>query len=198
MVPLLLDRAREADLRLLYWFAGPEESKLAESFGAVLVDRKVTFRIATRAGAVDPAIQPTTTATPKLHSLAHQSGHSSRFLADKSFPAGSFERMYSRWLDSSLAHAIAKEVLVYGDTEGFITLGVKGGRLDIGLLAVDAPARGRGIGSKLVSAAFARAGEWGLPEVQVVTQMENVGACRLYTSRGFETESVEYIYHLWL
>ena len=206
----LLAEARAAGLRLLYLVAAPADARSnasARAAGAWLADRKVTFALpvapAEQAEAVAPAIQPTTTWTPQLESLALQSGEYSRFRLDAHFAPSVFTGLYQRWLRNSLSHEIAREVLVFaaeptGPARGLLTLGLKNGRADIGLLAVDAGARGQRIGQQLVAAARQRTAAWDLAELQVVTQLDNEPACGFYRRCGFREWQVEHIYHLWL
>ena len=206
----LVAEARAAGLRLLYLIAAPHDARSnasAQAAGAWLADRKVTFVMAVDAGeqaaAVSPAVRPTTTHTPQLESLALQSGEYSRFRLDAHFAPTVFTGLYQRWLQNSLNHQIAREVLVFnaentGHAQGLLTLGLKNGRADIGLLAVDASTRGQRIGQQLVAAARQRTAAWGLAELQVVTQLDNEPACGFYRRCGFREWQVEHIYHLWL
>lgn len=206
----LIAEARAAGRRLLYLVATPQDAASnasAREAGAWLADRKVTFAMlvvpAEQAEVIGPAIQPTTIWTPQLESLALQSGEYSRFRLETHFEPAVFIGLYQRWLRNSLSHEIAREVLVFdagqtGSAQGLLTLGVKNGRADIGLLAVDTQARGQRIGQQLVAAARQRTATWGLAELQVVTQLDNEPACGFYRRCGFREWQVEHIYHLWL
>lgn len=79
-----------------------------------------------------------------------------------------------------------------------ITLGRKGERADIGLVAVHSASRGKAIGSLLIRAAQARFVERGFTIGQVVTQGDNTPACRLYEKCGYRVDKVEYYFHFWL
>lgn len=137
----------------------------------------------------------------QLYDLAIQSGHYSRFSTDPNISRSSFERLYKIWLERSVNRDISDEVYVYETDDlvrGFITLGIKSGRPDIGLVAVNAKDRSLGIGALLLQAAE----NWALTqnnshEIQVVTQGENKGACRFYEKNGYSIDSVTYIYHWW-
>ncbi|GAB3874428.1 hypothetical protein GCM10028824_27660 [Hymenobacter segetis] len=203
-----LDQCRTAGARLVYWHAPYHDlaaHQLAEQHKAWLADRKVTFAMAlgpVEAAPVDAAIVPTTTLTPQLESLAWQSGEYSRFALDKRLPADAFRQLYSQWLRNSLNGAIARVVLTLPDHTGkelgLLTLGEKNGRADIGLLAVDAQARGQRVGKRLVAEARRWAIGAGYTELQVVTQRDNAPACGFYESCGFAISYEEHIYHLWL
>lgn len=195
--------ARASGIRLVYLFLPPDSAadRSAREAGVRLVDRKVTFVTETAiSGPISPHVQQVSQMTARMRELALQSGVFSRFRLDDNLPAGSFEKMYSLWLDRSLRRANAREVLAYeeaGQQLGMITLGEKNGRADIGLLGVHDTARGRGIGSLLVHAARGRAAEMGYGRIQVATQLDNAPACALY-QRSFLPENVEHIYHFWV
>ena len=79
-----------------------------------------------------------------------------------------------------------------------MTLHEEGGTASIGLLAVGATMRGRGVGQQLVGAARQQAAAWGCARLQVVTQRANAPACGLYAKCGFEAVREQHVYHLWL
>ncbi|MGY2133508.1 GNAT family N-acetyltransferase [Hymenobacter sp. HD11105] len=200
--------AREAGIKLLYGIADPTTASLNAALqqqGGWLADRKTTFAIQARMPdetTSAPYIRSATAYTPQLELLAWQSGEYSRFRLDPRFEVAVFQRLYSQWLRNSLAGTIARQVLVWRNAElqelGLLTLGEKNQRADIGLLAVDAIARGQRIGQQLIAAAHAWAISQGYAELQVVTQGDNVPACAFYTKCGFVPVHIEHIYHLWL
>lgn len=199
--------ARQAGMRLAYWFVEPgdtEAAATAKAINARLVDQKITYLLdlgGLTLGAPDARIESAAFATPQLRALAVESGHYSRYKVDPGFDREVFEKMYNIWLERSVSGAIAREVLAFTEGEkevGFVTLGVKNGRANIGLIAVDSAARGAGIGAHLLSAAVSRAREWGCDQIDVVTQKDNAGACRFYERFGFAEEQVVNIYHVWL
>jgi dTDP-4-amino-4,6-dideoxy-D-galactose acyltransferase len=203
-----LDQCRTTGTRLIYWHAPYQDlaaHQLAEQHNAWLADRKVTFVMAlgpVATAPVDAGIVPATMLTPRLESLAWQSGEYSRFALDKRLPADAFRQLYSQWLRNSLNGNIARAVFTLPDTTGqelgLLTLGEKNGRADIGLLAVDKQARGQRVGKRLVAEARRWAVGAGYAELQVVTQRDNAPACGFYESCGFAISHEEHIYHLWL
>ncbi|UOQ55180.1 GNAT family N-acetyltransferase [Hymenobacter cellulosivorans] len=203
-----LEQARRQNIRLLYWFVDPSDAEAvvtAQGLGARLVDRKVTYSMPVATGAEPWAegIEPISEVTPQLRSLALQSGYYSRFRTDPGFAPKVYKQLYTRWIESSVAGSMAREVLVYRPAPatrevGLLTLGVHNGCARIGLLSVEEMARGQAIGTKLIMAAQHRAAEWGLSTIQVVTQQENTKACRFYERCGFRPEQVQHIYHIWM
>ncbi|UOQ74432.1 GNAT family N-acetyltransferase [Hymenobacter cellulosilyticus] len=207
MLPLL-EEARRQHVRLLYWFVDPADTEAAvtaRALGARLADRKITYCIPTDSAPQQLAegIEPITVVTPQLRSLALQSGCCSRFLTDPGFAAGVYEELYTRWIENSVTGDRAREVLVYRPAPtapemGLLTLEVHHDLINIGLLAVDEMARGQKVGTKLVAAARQRTAQWGFPTLQVVTQQDNLNACRFYEQCGFHAERIQHVYHIWM
>ncbi|WP_185213178.1 GNAT family N-acetyltransferase [Sphingobacterium mizutaii] len=137
----------------------------------------------------------------ELLSLTYQSGEYSRFNLDKNFSNLEFRNLYRKWIDNSISKQIATHILVKkieGKIVGFATLGAKNSELaDIGLVAVDASYRGKGIAKELVNSAIKLSKELGYKKIQVVTQLDNHPANLLYTKSGFKQHTITYIYHIW-
>ena len=205
----LVAQARGQGVRLLYLLVDPADepaATAARAAGARLADRKVTFSQPIGPVPGQPAdtgpVVPVSTFSPELEALAWQSGEYSRFRRDPAFAPGVFERLYSHWLRASLRGELARAVLAWpgpdGKPTGLLTLQALGPQAGIGLLAVQAGQRGRGQGRALVAAALQMAQAWGCEQLRVVTQLDNLPACRFYTSVGFAIEYQENVYHLWL
>lgn len=171
----------------------------------VLVDRKTVFikTINANGNLSNKSVSIYTDEVPNqaLLQLAVQAGKYSRFFIDKKIGEEKAAELYELWMINSVNKSIAKEILVYNESNnpvGFVTLGDKKGRGDIGIIAVDKNCRGKGIGKILML----EAENWflrnGYKSVQVVTQGDNTAACNLYSNYGYEIESVEFFYHIWL
>ena len=210
----LMDQSRAVGYRLLYLIADPADATTAAAAShasAWLADRRVTFAreinvplsIGTATAAGSSAVFNATEVTPQLEQLAWQSGEFSRFRRDAQFAPRVFIDLYRQWLQASFTGELAQVVLAYllpstRDETGLLTLGQKAGVAHIGLLAVARAARRQGIGQQLVEAAWEQALRWNCSRMQVVTQRDNVPACRFYQQCGFELVQEEHIYHLWL
>lgn len=136
----------------------------------------------------------------KLINLAIQSGIYSRFNVDKKIGRKNYEKLYEEWIINSVNKKLAKKVLVYKEESGiigFITLGVKNMIADIGIIAVDSDYRGQGIGKILMAAAENWFANNHYNQIQVVTQGDNLPACKLYETSGYKVTRMEYFYHLW-
>ena len=152
----------------------------------------------------------------RLKELAVESGMYSRFNTDESLSKEGFRAMFTMWLTNSLNRSLADEVFVVrdrvadrsvdgggGEEVGFITVKKTGANVvNIGLLAVSASHRRKGLAYALLS----RAVLWALEAVggdpaamlTVVTQGDNKPACECYEKFGFSLSSVQDIYHCWL
>jgi dTDP-4-amino-4,6-dideoxy-D-galactose acyltransferase len=206
--------ARRQGIELVVWPAASGRRVppgLLDRFAGALVDEKTTFaRRLLPAGVPNEPISHSVliepyaarVASPELITLAIAAGSYSRFRIDPHFPGEKFEAMYRIWIERSVRHELADEVLVARDQNGrqplgMITLGQTSRCGSIGLIAVHQSARGRGIGLRLVLAGLAWMRVCHLQEARVVTQRANAPACRLYHRAGFRPESVRPIYHFW-
>lgn len=205
----LQKEARAHHLSLVYLFTDPNDgvsNTSAKNIGGILYDEKTTYlrRSAQIPAPLHSNIKSYTSDLPAslLYPLALQSGIYSRFFLDQKFINNEFQKLYQAWTENSVNRSLAKEVLVYTEQAheylGLITLGIKVGRLDIGLLAVEQAARGRNIGGKLLSAADYYSNLWKCEYMQVVTQGANKIACNFYEKHGFRKESVQQVFHLWV
>ena len=206
-----VDALRDHSVRLAYYSFPWDDSGLrdvAGQQGGRLVDRKVTYAaacteiVAAPASAgVDVVRYESGEADETLIRLARQSGEYSRFNTDPRVESRVFEHIYDAWIRNSVSRTMADDVFVArvdGSIAGLVTVGERRRRGDIGLLAVAAAARRRGVGRALV----ARARDWtldrGLTAAQVVTQGENTPACELYEACGYRAEQVLAVFHFWL
>lgn len=203
---------RQENVTLAYWAANPDDEESAAAArrcDGFLADRKVTFVIDADEMLQREALIPSEVImeeyadsypSPELEELAVQAGIFSRFKVDPRIPDGRFVDLYKLWINNSVNKTIADAVLVVrkeGKAVGMVTVGRKSGRADIGLIAVDASMRGRSLGLTLVRAAQDWALKNGFEAAQVVTQGENLSACRLYEKCGYRVDKVEHIYHFW-
>lgn len=206
---LLQLKAQEANL--IYWAAADNSAHLSavmDRYNGFLADRKMTYLCHLKPlplfESTDLPYQieeyPSSIPSQELIDLAYLSGSYSRFQTDPGITEQQFKTVYRLWITNSVNKQLAEKVLVVkiqNQLAGMITLGVKEGRGDIGLLAVNEAYRGLKIGTALVKAAleyFRQRFEY----VQVVTQQANLPACKLYESCGFWVEKIENFYHFWL
>jgi dTDP-4-amino-4,6-dideoxy-D-galactose acyltransferase len=205
-----LDAARAEGYGLLYWFAlpGNDNAAAADAHGGWLADRKRTYVHDLEGLAADDLvvnwfIESWKAPEPdaELVDLALAAGVQSRFLRDPRFGREAFERLYGEWMRRSVNRELAEEVLFiedFGRKRAMLTLGLRMGRPDIGLVATEADYRGRGMAGDLVRASLIWAINRDHREAQVVTQAENAGACRFYEALGYRVEREDWVYHFWL
>lgn len=136
-----------------------------------------------------------------LLDLALQSGELSRFKLDSNFKNEEYKKLYTEWIKKSISKELATDIIIKKDNEkiiGFASLARKDNRLaDIGLVAVDADYRGKGIAKEIIKNTIALAKKQGYKKIQVVTQLDNRPANLLYEKTGFEKNNLTYIYHIW-
>lgn len=207
----LLKLLKSQKIRLAYWPSGitsESEIKQVEHLGGTHVDTKTTFKIDLQHKAendfprfdfISEYDKPN--ANKELIQLAIESGTYSRFKTDKKIGTANFERLYTSWIEESVSKKIAKAVLVSTHDEkvtGMVTLGKKNGIGDIGLIAVDGSQRGKGTGHALIQASLLWFFKNGYPKVQVVTQVTNEAACKLYEKNGFAIASSQPFFHFWI
>lgn len=200
--------AAERGLQLVYGVCDHKDvasHQIARAIGGRFVDAKRTY-------ALDLAnVQPMrmdiedagddACSRRDLRSLAWQAAEFSRFRIDPALPAGSWRRMYSAWMRNSLSGQLADAVLVERADDriiGMITVSHRAKHGQIGLFAVDHRWRGRGIGGRLLDAAIQRCHAEGCDELIVVTQGDNVAACRSYERAGYRVIEEQGVFHFWI
>lgn len=207
-----LETARRSGVRLVYGQTPDEEMvRAAEKMGGILVSERLTYwrdlptQLADLSLRVDLPVNverwSDDTPTHELLRLGRDAGRFSRFRVDSGVSEEVFGRIYEAWVTNSVTGHIAEEVMVTRDASmltGLVTVGVRNGRAEIGLLSVHEEARGRGVGRALVHAALEWAVHRRFGKAQVVTQRANVAACRLYESSGYTIERAEHVLHFWL
>ena len=136
----------------------------------------------------------------RLEVIAAVSHDQTRFYFDRRFPREGCSDMYRQWIRKSCqGWADAVFVMEFeGTVSGYVTCHVDDSvRAHIGLLGVDAGARGKGTGKTLVTTARNWAEARGMQVMSVATQARNVGGLRLYESCDFKASSADAWYHCW-
>jgi dTDP-4-amino-4,6-dideoxy-D-galactose acyltransferase len=138
--------------------------------------------------------------TMELEELAVQAGQYSRFNSDPKLRPY-FEGLYKSWIENSLSSKIADKVFVHenGDRiHGFVTCAIKNGKGWTGLISVDPSCQGRGVGTSLMANVESYYFEKQIERSLVITQEDNLKACRFYETCGYEISQREFIYHWWI
>ncbi len=207
-----LAAARRGGYTLVYVFTPPEVAMpgpLLREFHGLRVDDRVVFATdLDRADAAPPCPEPLAIVeatrgepSPALVGLATAAGACSRFGVDPRIPADAFRRLYEIWITRSCLHETADAVFVAegrdapGDPLGLVTASVRGDAATIGLVAVGANARRRGVGRAMLHHAHRWLAGRGVRRVEVATQRANEPACALYRTCGYHVASRETIHH---
>lgn len=203
----VLKLAREARVECLYYLLDANDALAARAVAGTafnMVDVRLTLSLATLPEQKECAgvrlSEPTD--VPQLRAIAASSHGDTRFYFDGRFPREKCDELYAAWIEKSVAGALADAVLVsfWGSrVTGYVTCSVKAEHVgEIGLIAVDAAERGRGLGTTLVDSALHWFCSRGCQSARVVTQGRNLGAQRLYQRSGFVPTQSDVWYHAWL
>lgn len=202
------DWSRANRIDCLYFLANAEDQpgvRLAEDLGFRLVDIRLMLenemsRIElSRSSENVRRAQPSD--IPVLKRIAGLSHHNTRFYCDSHFPVERCNQMYETWIEKSCNGILADSVLVAesdGKAAGYISCKLnQDGTGEIGLAAVAANTRGKGLGGQLVRSSLQWFAAARAHKVMVVTQGRNIQAQRLYQGNGFFTRNMHLSYHRW-
>jgi dTDP-4-amino-4,6-dideoxy-D-galactose acyltransferase len=207
-IHVTFEKAKREAYQLIYVFS-PESILLSphilNQYNGTLVDRKVRFeqKVAGIAGLDLSLISEynDTVVSTDLENLTYASGIYSRFKLDKNFDDNDFRKLYKTWIIKSVNREIADRVFVYnglGKIEGMVTLAIKPDFGQIGLIAVDENAYGRGIGKMLIEVCKRELINNSVENLVVYTQQDNETAFKFYQKTGFQATNITNIYHFWL
>lgn len=133
-----------------------------------------------------------------LAPLATVIGETSRYFKDERLSRAACQRVYETWLANSLFHGNAVDsVLAFkGDTlAGIHTVKMKANIGVVDLIGVLPELQHDGLGTALLLAGARVMRERGARDIEVVTENENVPACRFYQKLGFRLSSVQFVWH---
>ena len=204
----ILTEMRDEKFQLVYWASEQQPEYDIQPLSGLLVDKKITYATAIKDD-IFPMNKQLSIAIPfqksysfdQLEQLAIQSGIYSRFNVDPRFPHEKFIHLYKEWIRKSVSHELADEILVTLSKDkitGMVTPAIKNGTGSIGLIAVEKNFRGQKLGQHLIYSALGWFFRHGCQRAEVVTQGNNLPACRLYEKCGFHVEKTAYFYHFWL
>lgn len=173
-----------------------------EGIGAKYYGSRVMYKAMTEEqdGSGDNEAITISNLSDDVYQLAINSGKCSRFAKDLKF-APKFEALYRKWIENCF---IAKSKVrgeifgIYNNNElvGLEALSKSGDNAKIELLSVAEAHQRKGIGRKLVHAAFVYAMKNNCRSLTVITQGQNESACNLYQSCGFKEVERKVIWHL--
>ena len=139
----------------------------------------------------------------RLETIAAQSKWTTRYFNDGNFSRDRLQEFYSEWVKKSVTGDLDDMVFHIEDAGtivGFVTIKKNGPNLgSIGLITVAEEAQGRGFGLKLAAYAVnTLLKDLGCAGVEVVTQKNNVPACRTYEKLGFKVFDNSTWMHKWI
>ena len=147
--------------------------------------------------------------TPALERLAIQSGTMTQFRQDPEL-APHFERLFLTWINFAVTKELADSIWTWheeGQHLGLVTVRCakrvdpETGKMEregrIGMLAVDAKYRRRGIGTSLIKACDLWCSSLNIPVNAIVTQRDNEPAIALCKKLGFQQDHEVFVYHYW-
>lgn len=202
--------AAEMGLACVYCSVGVHDRAAADQFTLAparvfLADVRVVFEKAleTPANPDDGKCAAVRQATPTdrdaVTRLAADAFGSSRFYFDSRLAhhAGS---MFQKWVDRAFESAEFSVMVSTSSAavSGFVCVRSKNGVGQIDLIGVASEHRGRGIGGLLLHHVSSHLHASGCTRVEVVTQLRNLSAVRLYERAGFALIGSSLTYHIWL
>jgi dTDP-4-amino-4,6-dideoxy-D-galactose acyltransferase len=135
---------------------------------------------------------------PAILDLAVQSGLCSRFRRDPRLRHKQPE-LYRIWLDKCLNSEHAAVIVLRQDglAIAMVCVSVNDDCGKIQLIAVAEDCRGRGLGKQLMENAEAFFQKHNCTTAEVVTQLDNVAACKLYEHAGYHKAEIREVWHVW-
>jgi len=134
-----------------------------------------------------------------LQTIARGSHHDGRFYADQHFDRRRCDDFYAEWIAAS-CRGWSDHVFVADEGAGvigYVTMHLRNGRSEMGLVGVDEASRGRGVASRLLVAARRWAAEHDTTRLVVITQGRNRVAMSFYQAAGFQVIDIGLWYHRW-
>ena len=195
--------AKANDVECLYFLAAgddPASAHAAEAAGFRQMDVRVQLACDAHPDSLADAVREARDDDLEtLRGIASSSHGATRFYADPNFPDERCDVFYDTWIRRSL-EGWADGVLVGevdGSAAGYVSCHLDGAAGSIGLIAVDASARGHGLGVDLARSAVAWCAGRGADRMTVVTQGRNVPALRTFQRAGFLASSLDLWFHKW-
>lgn len=190
------------DVCYMYVYHSSDEiSSFLHSIGAVLYDRKATFKKSL--SRVDTTNLDISTSELKLPTqdaidIAVSSGVYSRFYLDPNF-RDKQPMLYRQWITNCFEHKDGKVFGIFQDKTlaAIAGVSVSNGVGKLELIAVNTNYRRRGFAKRLIQTAEFFYLNAGARTAEVVTQLSNTSACATYESCGYSLTNTVEVWHLW-
>jgi dTDP-4-amino-4,6-dideoxy-D-galactose acyltransferase len=138
----------------------------------------------------------------RLGNIAAQIHQDSRFYTDPKFPNNLCDELFRTWIQNDIAGR--SDVVFVGEVEnelaGYLSVifDSVNESTAISLVGISPEFQRRGIAKALLARAQNWALNQGAKEMVVATQVQNIGALRLYEANGFSVVKTETWFHWWL
>lgn len=215
---LSTDRVAEADVARLFakehpdmvaCFARWNETiiSLLETLGFHYIDVRSEYKLSEKktvaGGSSEFEINYSSTGNVQLEreetlSMARTIGSVSRYWYDSIVPRDLVEKLYVAWIENSLWHGYAAEVITVrsqGTLAALTTLKVAGEVGYIDIIGVNPLFEKRGLGTLLIVLAIDFFQKRNITDIRVITGARNLAANRLYQKNGFIILDTSLIYH---
>lgn len=136
--------------------------------------------------------------TSDLFDLIIQGGIYSRFYTDPRIGKQRYRNLHKNWITNSVKDHTLYVLEKNENIIGFISLNECNQNANIDFIVVDENYRGHGLGKLLMNQAHNWAVNNNYTRIQADTQKENVKACSMYESFGYQPGKEEKFYHFWL
>jgi GNAT superfamily N-acetyltransferase len=176
-----------------------ERVGLLEDLGFRVVDTAVTLRRDSTVGFPEPSESvrfADEEDETELRELARRAFHKSRFHLDPKVPDEAAASIKAEWVGTFFKGQRGNWLVVDGPVgrpRGFLQLLRRHDCLVVDLVAVDEPARGRGVLGSMLG--FAARSCEGVARVEVGTQAANIESLRAYEALGFRVIRTEHVLH---
>ncbi|MEZ4365353.1 MAG: GNAT family N-acetyltransferase [Kofleriaceae bacterium] len=201
--------AREAGYEVLFARAAAEDParRYLEQRGLPVLDTLVTSTLSPTAPAAEAGLDVEVRASAvitdaalleAIEALTARSITRSHLHADPRLPSAQTQALFSAWARNDASGRAARTFTAWlgGEFVGYLAALATPDASVVDLVAVEAAARGRGVGTALLDA-FVGWARTRPPPATVGTQADNP-ALRLYARRGFVPTRTDLTYHLWL
>jgi len=182
--------------------SSPARHQLLTAMGGQCCDHKITYckkLISAPPKNVSLAnIEIISRSEPAILDLAVQSGWCSRFRQDPRLRHKQPE-LYRLWLNKCLNNEYSAVLVLRQDdlAIAMVCVSVNDDCGKIQLIAVAEDSRGRGLGKQLMENAEAFFHKHNCTTAEVVTQLDNVAACKLYEHAGYHKAEIKEVWHVW-
>jgi dTDP-4-amino-4,6-dideoxy-D-galactose acyltransferase len=138
----------------------------------------------------------------KVVYIAQSAFSYSRFFNDSGLPKQQADNIYLHWTECAFQQENKYFIITKRNDEvaGYVlfSMNIEDNSIIIELIAVDDKYQGQRVGKSLISKLESFMFKKGIKKIKVGTQIDNGIAIRFYTTCGFQYETCNSVYHLWM